>query len=106
MIVSRSAPEHRDRRQGGHLVGALEEAAPLTAPVDDVTHRSSERARRAALRVHRAQARHILARERVTRRLQREPRARSHERLAQVLDDKGNGGQAQGHGNLATEPTG
>jgi hypothetical protein len=37
---------------------------------------------------------------------QREPRARTHERLPELLDSERNGRQAQGDGNLATKAAG
>jgi len=84
----------------------LEEGVALAAPIDDTANRSSEGPRRAAPRVHRAEPRQVLARKHVTRCLEREPRARSHEPLAEALYDERNRQQSQGHEDLATEAAG
>src|ERR1035441_9906464 len=65
MTVSRS-PQNTAIGQCGQLVGSLEEAPTLSAPVDYVVDRSGERSCRASLRVHGAEPCRLFVRDHVS----------------------------------------
>ncbi len=99
------APKYEDGRECLDLFHALEKAATLASPVDDVPHGSRERSCGTSLRVESAELPNLLSGHSLVRAAQRKVRSEGHERLAEILDDARKRRQAKPQPDALPQPS-